>query len=306
MRPLRVLYCDDEPEAVEAFQQRHSKYDIEPLYDVDEVVPRIQELDRTHDLPDLVVLDLYHRHDVDPGIHHAASTKLDELQALVTSVKDAVERSAAPGALDALRELRERYGPHELPVMVRTRRGYLFLDDDGMREIAEHDAGWLVKDNDRLLPATERSFIRRHLSRSRRPLGDRVFIGHGHTPVWQELSDFVKSLGFPVDEFDAVSNVGHLVRDRVAEMVDAAGVALLVHTGEDQHGASLAPRLNVVHETGYCQGRLGFDRTAILLEEGCELFSNAQGDSRIHFAPGKLHETFPKVEAFLLERMVSA
>jgi predicted nucleotide-binding protein len=35
--------------------------------------------------------------------------------------------------------------------------------------------------------------------------------------------------------------------------------------------------MNVVHEAGLFQGRLGFTRAIIMLEEGCEEFSNIEG-----------------------------
>ena len=35
-------------------------------------------------------------------------------------------------------------------------------------------------------------------------------------------------------------------------------------------------RMNVVHEAGLFQGRLGFTRSIVLLEEGCEEFSNIE------------------------------
>jgi predicted nucleotide-binding protein len=39
--------------------------------------------------------------------------------------------------------------------------------------------------------------------------------------------------------------------------------------------------MNVIHEAGLFQGRLGFERAIILLEDGCEEFSNIQGYGQI-------------------------
>lgn len=59
-------------------------------------------------------------------------------------------------------------------------------------------------------------------------------------------------------------------------MMDAAVIAFLVLTGGDeQPGGRLQARMNVAHEAGLFQGRLGFTRAIVLLEEGCEEFSNA-------------------------------
>ena len=35
--------------------------------------------------------------------------------------------------------------------------------------------------------------------------------------------------------------------------------------------------MNVIHEVGLFQGRLGANKAIILLEDGCEEFSNIQG-----------------------------
>jgi predicted nucleotide-binding protein len=45
----------------------------------------------------------------------------------------------------------------------------------------------------------------------------------------------------------------------------------------------LHARLNVIHEAGLFQGRLGFNKAIILLEEGCEEFSNIHGLGHIPF-----------------------
>ena len=60
-------------------------------------------------------------------------------------------------------------------------------------------------------------------------------------------------------------------------------------TAEDVHAdGSRHARENVIHETGLCQGKLGFERAIILLEEGCEEFSNVAGLNQIRFPNGNL------------------
>ncbi len=59
--------------------------------------------------------------------------------------------------------------------------------------------------------------------------------------------------------------------------------------------------MNVVHEAGLFQGRLGFSRAIILLEEGCEEFSNIHGLGQIRFPKGNIKAVFEDVRQ-LLER----
>ena len=74
--------------------------------------------------------------------------------------------------------------------------------------------------------------------------------------------------------------------------MDSADVALLVLTAEDEQadGRKVA-RLNVVHEVGLFQGRLGFERAIVLLKDGCEEFSNIEGLSQIRFPSATLRAT---------------
>jgi predicted nucleotide-binding protein len=79
-------------------------------------------------------------------------------------------------------------------------------------------------------------------------------------------------------------------------MLDAAAIALLVMTGEDElQNGKLRARMNVVHEAGLFQGRLGFNRAIILLEEGCDQFSNVEGLGQIRFPKGNIKAAFEEV-----------
>jgi predicted nucleotide-binding protein len=62
-------------------------------------------------------------------------------------------------------------------------------------------------------------------------------------------------------------------------------------TAEGQHRA----RQNVVHEIGLFQGRLGFSRGIVLLEQGVGEFSNLQGIQQIRYSKGNIRETFGDV-----------
>jgi predicted nucleotide-binding protein len=150
---------------------------------------------------------------------------------------------------------------------------------------------------DKGLEALEKSArdVASHLLRRRsdrpdkaRPLGTKIFIGHGRSPVWRELKDFIEHrLKIPVDEFNSISVAGIPTTDRLSEMLNAAAFAFLVLTAEDeQPDGRMRARENVVHEVGLFQGRLGFERAIVLLEEGCEEFSNIHGLGQICFPQG--------------------
>ena len=131
--------------------------------------------------------------------------------------------------------------------------------------------------------------------------GSTVFIGHGSSPVWLELKVFLEDrLGLTVAEFNSVSVAGVPTVGRLAEMLHAATFAFLIMTGEDeQPDGTVNARLNVVHEVGLFQGRLGFDRAIVLLEDGCEEFSNITGLGQIRFPLGNVASKFEDVRRVL-------
>lgn len=127
--------------------------------------------------------------------------------------------------------------------------------------------------------------------------GNKVFIGHGHSSIWRDVKDFVQDrLGLPWDEFNRIPVAGITNIARLSQMLDDAGIAFLVLTAEDeQTDGRIQARMNVIHEAGLFQGRLGFTKAIILLEEGCEEFSNIRGLGQIRFPKGNIKQAFEEI-----------
>jgi predicted nucleotide-binding protein len=162
-----------------------------------------------------------------------------------------------------------------------------------------HACGELATISDRAAAHIERMLARRlPFARER---GTNVFIGHGHSSAWRELKDFLQDrLLLPWDEFNRVPVAGVTNIARLAQMLEDAGIAFLVLTAEDQRvNGSIAARQNVVHEAGLFQGRLGFTRAIVLLEEGCDEFSNIHGLGQIRFPAGKISAAFEEIRRVL-------
>ena len=118
----------------------------------------------------------------------------------------------------------------------------------------------------------------------------RIFIGHGGSLVWMQLKEFLKeTLGLQADEFNRESPVGRTTVARLQEMLDAASMAFLIMTAEDEHADNTVhARENVIHEIGLFQGKLGFEKAIVLLEDGCTEFSNIRGLTVIPFPKGEI------------------
>lgn len=128
-----------------------------------------------------------------------------------------------------------------------------------------------------------------------------AFVGHGGSPVWREIKIFLESkLGLEVEEFNSISVVGLSNKERLKQMLDRADVALLVMTAEDEMAdGEWQARMNVVHEVGLFQGRLGFEKAAVIVEQGCTEFSNIAGIGQIRFPKGDVSARYEQIRDWL-------
>jgi predicted nucleotide-binding protein len=131
--------------------------------------------------------------------------------------------------------------------------------------------------------------------------GTHVFIGHGRSYLWKDVKDFIaERMKLPWDEFNRVPVAGITNITRLSEMLDSAAIAFIIMTAEDEQAdGKQHARMNVIHEAGLFQGRLGFTRAIVLLEEGCEEFSNIQGLGQIRFPKGNIRACFEEVRQVL-------
>jgi predicted nucleotide-binding protein len=128
-----------------------------------------------------------------------------------------------------------------------------------------------------------------------------IFIGHGRSGQWRELKDHLTDKhDYQIIAYETGARAGHTIRDILDEMMAKSSFAILVMTAEDElaDGKKQA-RPNVIHETGLFQGKLGFSRAIVLLEEGAEEFSNLFGVQQIRYNRNNIKETFGDVLATL-------
>jgi predicted nucleotide-binding protein len=113
----------------------------------------------------------------------------------------------------------------------------------------------------------------------------RVFIGHGRSLEWLKLKEFISNrLGLEYDEFNREPVAGLSTKERLVSMLSSCSFAFLLMTAEDEYSdGSRHARENVIHEIGLFQGRLGFERAIVLVEDGCSEFSNIEGLTQIRF-----------------------
>jgi predicted nucleotide-binding protein len=128
-----------------------------------------------------------------------------------------------------------------------------------------------------------------------------IFIGHGRSKAWEELRSHLQDKhSYKVEAFESGARAGHHIRDILEDLLSSSSLALLVLTGEDETADQhTRARQNVIHETGLFQGRLGFSRAIVLLEEGVEEFSNMAGIQHVTFPKGHIRGTYGEVLAII-------
>lgn len=124
-----------------------------------------------------------------------------------------------------------------------------------------------------------------------------VFIGHGHDSQWGKLYSYLyNELGLQVKVYESGPRAGLSTKEVLEELKENCNIAFLVHTGENigtdsrQHA-----RENVIHEAGLFQGKRGFRRAIVVLENGCAEYSNIVGINQIRFKRDHITDIFPEV-----------
>lgn len=137
-------------------------------------------------------------------------------------------------------------------------------------------------------------------------LGSKVFIGHGGASAeYLKLGVWLGDQGLEWEVFDRKPTAGMSTKERLLEMLDNAQIAFLLMTPEDENaeGKTVA-RANVIHEVGLFQGRLGWMKAIVLLEQGCEEFSNIEGIGQIRYPRGNINAAFDEIRQILRRERV--
>ncbi len=139
-----------------------------------------------------------------------------------------------------------------------------------------------------------------------RPQG--IFISHGQNPEWFAVQRFIENrFDSPVYSFESAPWGGHEVSQALSNYLERCGLSVCVLTAEDSaaDGRQLA-RQSVIHEVGLFQGRHGFDRVVLLVEEGCDFVPEAAVPYTIYFPRNRINHAFYQLAEIIELRGYSA
>lgn len=128
-----------------------------------------------------------------------------------------------------------------------------------------------------------------------------IFLGHGRNSLWARVQIHLKDdLGLNAEAWESESRVGQHNIDVLKKALTSCSFAVIVFTAEDKTAeGEVRARQNVVHEIGLFQGKLGFEKVALLQQDGVEEFTNIAGLQVIRFPDNKIESGFYELDRTL-------
>lgn len=128
-----------------------------------------------------------------------------------------------------------------------------------------------------------------------------IVVGHGKSALWKPLRERIaEQFPVPCHGFQQVPLPGLGTMAAMQEVMPKTQFAILVLTREDiEAEGELAAQLNVVRLAGLFQGRLGFTRVLLMLEECATVLPGVNDLPRLVFPEGNILGAWEKVRAIL-------
>lgn len=162
-------------------------------------------------------------------------------------------------------------------------------------ELARHKLRYVGTRGHGEFAGIARGFIRSRDARAQAAALPRgVFVAHGGDPAWRAIKEFIEQeCRLPVYTFESGVWGSTQVTEALDEYLARCSFAVCVMTAEDMSADGRRwARQNVVHEVGLFQGRYGFDRVLLLVEEGCDYAPHTAERFTVRFPHGGIESAF--------------
>lgn len=158
-----------------------------------------------------------------------------------------------------------------------------------------------------LKDSIEKNVIKLNNDKTNDKLNNSIFVGHGRSKLWYEVVTMLNDdCGLNcINYFEKKSQAGRFIGDALRDFQNETTFAIIVMTAEDEtKDNKLRARQNVIHEIGFFQGKLGFEKVAILKQKQVESFTNIDGLQYIEFDDINIDQTFYKLRQMLVREHI--
>ena len=128
-----------------------------------------------------------------------------------------------------------------------------------------------------------------------------TFIDHGTNPIWTRVEKHLREdLMIECKTFLDSSYSSEQMVYSLSDFLDTCNFCVVILTKEDeQKGASEIIYQNIIHKIGLFQGRLGFNKTVLLKQDGIKFDTNFAGLQHITFSGSKIEQAFYELDKML-------
>ncbi len=142
MPKKRILICDDQQKFIDAFKDAHKDhYKIEEETDIRKLAERIEG-----NVPDLILLDLYHPKDDKEDFEkrlEEAEKQLGKLDEQIETTKSVVKNAWDSLGIKALKQIKGKY--EDVPIVIFSQTGPILLDDEEIQTVVTNDGYFMLK-----------------------------------------------------------------------------------------------------------------------------------------------------------------
>ncbi|MFD3704973.1 carbohydrate kinase family protein [Nocardia sp. NPDC058658] len=132
----------------------------------------------------------------------------------------------------------------------------------------------------------------------------RVLILHDDDTQWRQVNTFLTNrCGLETEHLGPAEVAARGPEAVVRDIVSHCSFAVCILSGGEPGQGSSRPDQAIVHQVGILHGRYGFGRVAILVEDGCDLFTNLSGLIRLDFPKGRVDAKFVELRRMLLREL---
>jgi sugar/nucleoside kinase (ribokinase family) len=128
-----------------------------------------------------------------------------------------------------------------------------------------------------------------------------VFLARGSSPEWTAVHDFLRNdcrLSVESAE-DALESGPDGDVPAITRHIDNCGFAVCILVDDEGRSEVTAANQRVLQLAGIFQGRYGFERVAMVVEEGCDVLSNVAGIIRLDYPRGDIRHVFWQMRQML-------